>query len=108
MLGFNESDGVASTSQTSDICIDLNTYKQIFINIAENNDKNIQGSGYFDTTFAIENLQNFGEIMNYNKQYGYEQYVKFHNNKTLDIIFHDIDKNIININSDYIIILQKC
>lgn len=108
LLGFNDTDGSASTSITSDNCIDLNTYKNIWIDLTQNNNRNINGIDYFNTSLFITGLGNYGEIMRYIKNDYFDQYIKLQNTKLLELSFHDNNHKDIELNSDYEIILQKC
>ena len=108
LLGFNEEDGAAgSTSQISDNPMDLNTCKNIFITFEEDNDRNIEGINFFNSSLLIQGNGNFGEILRYKEIENFSQYVKFKTTKALQISFSDIDDNTINLNSDYQIILRK-
>ena len=108
LLGFNETDQTLSTSHTSDNCVDLNSVKQIFINITQNDDRCVKGIDYFSTSLIIQNDSNFGELFRYIKNDNFEQFVKFNNTKSLEIKIHDLDNNDIELNSDYILIFEKC
>ena len=108
LIGFNQSDGTNGTSQTSDIAIDVCPHKNVFINIKENDDRNVIGTSYFNSSLIINGCQQFGETMRYenNNEY-FSQYVKFRNTKTIELEFHDINNNSIDLNSDYSMILKK-
>lgn len=109
LMGFNESDGlIYSLSKTSDVPIDLNTCKNVFVNIVENDNKNVQGVGYFNTSLVIHGIGNFGELVRYIDKDNFDQYIDLKNTKSLKITTHDIDENNIDLNSDYIIIFNKC
>ena len=108
LLGFNESDGTASTSIESDNCIDLNTYKNIWIDFEENDNRMLSGIDYFNTSLYISGLGNFGEIVRYINRDNFDQYIKLKNTKKLTIKFHDNNNNSIDLNSNYEIILEKC
>lgn len=107
LLGMNESDGTASTSQTSDNPVDLNPHKNIFININENNDRDVSGQSYFNTSFVINGNGSFGEIIRYVKRDNFHQSVRFGNTKNLQVKIHDLNHNVIELNSDYVLILEK-
>lgn len=107
LLGMNAVDGESSTSITSDIAIDLNTYKDIFINIKQNDDRNILSSNHFNTSFIVNGTGSFGEILRYINDDNFNQDAKFYNTKALTLRFHDINNNDIELNSEYQIILQK-
>lgn len=108
LLGFNASDGSSTTSHTSDIAIDLNTCKNVFINILENDSKNVNGVNYFNTSLVINGLGNFGELVRYIDKDNFDQYIHIKNTKSLKITTHDINENNIDLNSDYTIIFKKC
>lgn len=108
LVGFNASDGSNNTTHTSDNCIDLNTYKNVYINIKESDDRNIYGMNYFSTSLVVCGDGNFGELMRYKPNEHFDQYIKFSKSvKILKIRMHDADNNDINLNSEYSIILQK-
>ena len=107
LLGMNESDGTNSTSQTSENPIDLNTYKNIFININENDDRCIVGTNYFNSSLIINGVGTFGELVKYIYKDYTEQYVKFKNTKHIEIKIHDNNENDINLNSNYSIIFEQ-
>jgi hypothetical protein len=108
LLGYSETDGSNSSSQTSSNPIDLNTNKNIFLHIQENNRMDICGENYFSTSLIINGTGGFGEIFRYINDDNFCQYVDIKNTKMLQIKIHDIDYNSININSEYILILEKC
>lgn len=108
LLGFRQEDGTTNTSQTSNNAIDLNNYKNIFINISENDNKYIEGTEYFTSSFMICGMGSFGENFTYIHRDYPEQYVKFRSTKNLTIKIHDYNNNNIDINSEYALILQKC
>ena len=108
LLGFNENDGTNSTSQTSDNPIDLNSYKNIFVNISENDDRDIEGMNYFITSLIINGNGTFGDAIRYIPRDNFEQYIKFSRGvKNIEIKFHDLNNNDINLNSEYEILFQK-
>ena len=108
LMGFNETDGTANTTQVSENAIDLNSCKNIFINISENDDKNIIGTEYFDSSLIITGLGEFGEMVRYIDNDNFDQYIKMRNTKYLELNFHDSNNNEISLNSEYILILKKC
>lgn len=109
LLGFNQVDGTPSmTSQTSQVPIDLNTYKEIFINFDENDDREIIGVNYFNTSLWIYGNGTIGELVRYNYQDFTEQYMKFRRTKSITVRIHDLNNNDINLNSEYSLILEKC
>lgn len=107
LLGFNQTDGTDASSQTSDNPIDLNTHKSFFVNITENNDKNIDAPSFFNTTFMIQASGSFGEVSRYIKNDNMNQYVKFKNVKHLSFRIHDDNNNDIDLNSDWLMVLSK-
>ena len=107
LMGFNESDGSNNTSHTSDKPIDLNNNKNIFINISENDDREIEGINYFNTSLIICGKGSFGEILRYVNDDNFDQYIKVRNTKTLTVSIHDLNNNSIDLNSDYSIVFQK-
>ena len=109
LMGFNASDGIPSiTTQISDVAIDLNTYKEIFVNFNENNDRQIVGVNYFNSSLIIFGNCVMGELMRYTKENFGEQYVDFKTTKTITVKMHDLNENVLNLNSDYSIVLEKC
>jgi hypothetical protein len=107
LLGFDESDGSNASSQTSNNPIDLNKHKCIFINIEENDNKNIDSVSFFNTSLMIESSGSFGETSRYIKNDYNNQYVKFRNVKKLTFKIHDEYNNTINLNSEWILVLGK-
>ena len=75
MLGFNATDGSNSTSHISDYPVDLNCNKNIFINISENNDRDIIGVEYFNTSLLISGDGSFGEVLRYKNVDNFNQYI---------------------------------
>ena len=109
LMGFNASDNlIYSLSKTSDIPIDLNTCKNVFVNIVENNNKNVHGVKYFSSSLVINGVGNFGELVRYIDRDNFDQYINLKNTKSLKITTHDIDENDIELNSEYTIIFKKC
>ena len=107
LIGMNAVDGTTATTQTSNNPIDLNTRKSIFVEICEDNNRDIVGINYFQQSFLINGEGGFGDIMRYKNTDNFNQFVKFRNTKTLEFSFHDINNNSIDLNSDYEIILEK-
>ena len=107
LIGFNEADGANGASHTSDNPIDLNTYKNIFITIEQDDHRNIEGQDFFNHSFVINGTGAFGEICRYINQDNFDQYIKLRKTKMLKVIFYDINNNIIDLNSEYQLILQK-
>ena len=108
LLGFNESDGTPSLfTQTSDTAIDLNPCKNIFINIKQDNHKNIEGIDFFNSSLVINGIGEFGEILRYIDVDNFYQITKFRQTKQLKVSFHDATNNSIELNSEYQIILLK-
>lgn len=109
LMGFDAVDGTPLVStQTSDNAIDLNTYKEIFVNIEENDDREIIGVNYFNSSLFIYGSGGTGELVRYNYQDFTQQYMKFRRTKTLTVRIHDLNNNDIDLNSEYSIILEKC
>ena len=107
ILGYENSDGTNATSQTSSNPIDLNTLKHIWINIDENKEKNVIGTNYFASTFFINGLGDFGEVVRYINNDNFNQYITLNREKSLEIKIHDDDYNTINLNSNYVMILKS-
>ena len=108
LLGFNEEDGSNNTSQTSDIPIELNTNKTLFISIGEDDNKDIEGIDFFNASLVINDVIVFGECLRYINNNNFEQYIRFRKpTNKISISFHDDENNTINLNSEYHIILQK-
>lgn len=107
LLGMNAVDGTDASSQTSDFPVDLNTYKNFFIDINEDNNKDVIGVNYFQTSLYINGLGAFGETLTHLSVDNFDQYVLFNNTKQFQIRIHDLNENVINLNSDYSIILEK-
>lgn len=108
LMGFNALDGTNATTQTSDNAIDLNSYKCIFMDIDQNNSKNIFGTEYFNTSFCITSDCSFGEKLTYINQDYYDQYINLNNTKQINYTFHDNKYNELNLNSEFELILKKC
>ena len=108
LLGFNKTDGTGANTQTSEIPVDINVYKNIFIDITENSKKPINGENYFKTSLIINGLGGFGETFRYIENDNFSQYINLKNTKEIKINIHDDNNNEINLNSEYIIILKKC
>ena len=107
LLGMNETDQSTSITQSSDNPIDLNDDKCFYININENDDKNIEGITFFNTSFMIQATGNFGEKSTYNNSDNFKQQVKFRNIKTLTFKIHDRNMNTIDLNSEWLMVLKK-
>ena len=108
LLGMNEEDGSNALSHTSDMPVDINTQKNILINISDNNDRNVVGLSHFSTSFAINGTGAFSEMWRYVNSDNFDQFVKFRNTKRIQIRIHDLNNNDIDLNSNYVIILKKC
>jgi hypothetical protein len=108
LLGINESDNDNDTIQVSDVPIDINTCKNIFIDISDNLNKLIVGTSYFNASLVINGLGTFGEILRYIDKDNFDQYINVKNTKEIKITIHDKNNNDIELNSDYSIIFEKC
>ena len=108
LIGCNGVDGTTATTQTSDNSIDLNPYKEIFINIEQNDDRNIFGVNYFNSSLYICGCGSNGELIRYKYNEHPTQYVKFKRTKKLEIRLHDSNNNDIELNSEYSMIIEKC
>ena len=49
----------------------------------------------------------FGEVSRYINVDNFNQYVKFKGNKKITFRIHDEDNNVVNLNSDWIMVLSK-
>ena len=107
LLGFNASDGTNATSQTSDTPCDLNSCKNIFLTINEDNHRNIRGIDFFNSSFVINSTGDFGETLRYINVDNFNQFIKFRDTKKLTVSFHDSNNNSVDLNSEYQIILSK-
>lgn len=108
LLGFSATNGSSAGSQTSDICADLNTNKNVFISFQQDNNKFIHGIDFFDCSCIINGTGDFGEVIRYVNEDNFNQYVKFKKTKQLEVRFHDSSNNNIDLNSEYQILLEKC
>ena len=109
LLGFNANDGTTNTSQTSNKPVDLNTYPNIFVKIQEDDNTDILGLSFFTSSLVVNGTGSFSDIVRYNNNDNFDQYVRFHKNtKTITLKIHDLNNNDIDLNSDYSIILEKC
>ena len=108
LLGMNQSDGNASSSHTSDKPVDLNTYPNIFVRIQEDNNTDVLGINFFNSSLVINGTGSFSDIVRYNNNDNFDQYIRLRNTKTLTLKIHDLNNNDISLNSDYSIIFEKC
>ena len=107
LLGFNESDGTNSTSQTSSVPIDLNTCKNVFVTVEQDDHRLLEGIDFFNKSLVISGSADFGETLRYIDVDNFSQYVKFRDTKKLKLEFHDTSNNTIDLNSEYQIIFRK-
>ena len=107
LIGMNATDDSQALSHTSDIPIDLNKYKNLFIRICQDDNNNVFGSSYFNSSLIINGSGSFGDLYTFISDDNYNQYVKFRNTKKLALTFHDINNNTIDLNSDYTILMEK-
>lgn len=107
-LGFNKTDGTAAGSQTSDNMINLNSTLSLLIDIAEAKDCDIRLSGsspidcviYCPITSATGSYTNItGNQIN--------QVLNFNGAKSLRVVFRDNNGRIVNLNSDWEILMSK-
>ena len=86
----------------------MNSCKNVFIYITEDDHKNIEGISFFNSSLVINGLGNFGEIFRYIDDDNFNQYIKFSKNtKKISISFHDGNNNNVELNSGYQLILKK-
>ena len=107
LLGFTATDGTNALSQTSDTVVDINSYKNVFITIKQDNHKNIEGVDFFNGSLMVNSTAVFGDTLRYIEQDNFCQYIKLRNTKQLEISFHDANNNNIDLNSEYQVILLK-
>ena len=107
LIGMNATDDSQATSHTSDIPIDLNTYKNIFLNVSQDDNNDVFSSSYFNSSLIIHGSGSFGDAYTFVSDDNFHQYVRFRNTKKLEFRFHDIENNTIDLNSDYTILFQK-
>ena len=107
LLGFNASDGSNSTSQTSLNPVDLNTCKNVFVKIEQDDHRLVEGIDFFNSSFVLSGSADFGESFRYIDIDNFSQYAKFRQTKKLKLSFHDSNNNSIDLNSEYQIILRK-
>ena len=107
LIGKNAVDDIQNSSQTSDKSVDLNKHKQFYIRISQDDNNDIFSTSYFNTSLVINGNGSFGDLYTFTAIDNYNQYVKFKHTKRLDIQFHDINNNTLDLNSDYTIILEK-
>ena len=107
LLGFNAEDGSNNTSQTSNNVIDINTCKNVFITIEQDDHRLIEGIEFFNSSLVISGSSDFGETFRYIDIDNFGQYIKVKKTKRLKLLFHDTSNNSINLNSEYQIILKK-
>ena len=104
LLGMNAVDDDNANSHTSDIPIDLNTHKNIFINIKEDSGRDVTSTSHFSTSLVVNGVGSFGDMLRYNNHDNFDQYINFRNTKAITIRTHDLDNNDVDLNSEYSII----
>ena len=107
LIGMNASDDSQTTSHSSDIPIDLNKHKNLFIRIREDENNDVFSVSYFNTSLAINGNGSFGDLYTFTSDDNYNQLVRFKHTKKLKLSFHDVDNNIVALNSDYAILFEK-
>ena len=107
LIGMNETDDSQALTHTSDIPIDLNKHKNLFIRISEDENTDVFSLSFFDTSLAINGTGSFGDMYRFDSDDNYNQYVRFRDTKKLEFKFHDIDNNVLDLNSDYVILFEK-
>ena len=106
LLGYDSVDGTTATSQISTNPIDLNTCKNIYINILQDDNKKLEGINFFTSSLVINGDGNTGETLRYIDSNNFDQYIKLKKTKQISLSFHDIDNNSISLNSEYQLILK--
>lgn len=97
LLGFNEVDQSLASSQTSDIPMDINYYKHIFIEFdsSSNKQKILSSLNNFPPTFIIKYSSNdYGGLFQYVQSNTYDQYIYF-DKKNISWRIYDEYKNLI-------------
>ena len=107
LIGKNAVDDIQNSSQISDKSVDLNKHKQFYIRISQDDNNDVFSTSYFNTSLVINGNGSFGDLYTFTAIDNYNQYVKFKYTKKLELIFHDINNNILDLNSDYTIIFEK-
>lgn len=108
-LGFNKTTGSAATTQTSDNPINLNSTLSLLIDINEVRDTDIRisGSSTIDCVVYCPISSAAGSYTNLTKEQ-ITQHLTFNGTKSLKIQIRDMNSRIVNINSDFEILLSKC
>lgn len=91
ITGFSALDGVLAIAQVSDNPIDLDTHKNILIDITQDASQNITLLSGFEASFTVPiQDSSFGSSLNYEKAEAYAQNVLFSTNlNSLDIALFD-------------------
>ena len=107
LIGFNEKNTSQSLTHVSDIPIDLNPHKNIFITITQDDNRSLEGIDFFNCSFVVNGHKDFGDVLRYVDIDNFTQIVKFKNTKKINVSFHDASNNNIDLNSEYQIIFRK-
>lgn len=108
-LGFNKTTGTAASSQTSDNPINLNSTLSLLIDISEAKDDDIRisGTNLIDCVLYCPLTSSAGSYTNITGNQ-FTQKLTFVGTKSLRIVFRDMNSRVVNLNSDYEILLSKC
>ena len=106
-LGFSNSDIVIGTLITSTKPIDLNSIKNIFIQVDEDRNKVYQGQNFFRTSLRVPVNNLFGNLINFTPEHDNEDQSILieHPTKVLNIQFYDKDLNLLQLFNWSIILL---
>jgi hypothetical protein len=107
-LGFNKLTGTAASSQTSDYAVNLNSTLSLLIDIAEARDCDVMlsGSNMIDCVIYCPITSATGSYTNITSNQ-MTQLLTFNGAKSLKITFRDNNGRIVNLNSDWEILLCK-
>ena len=107
LIGFNAENKFHALTQTSDVPIDLNPCKNIFITFTQDDNRGVEGIDFFNCSLVVNGNKDFGDVLRYVDVDNFTQTVKFKNTKIINVSFHDASNNNIDLNSEYQIILKK-
>jgi hypothetical protein len=108
-LGFNKLTGSASSNQVSDNPINLNSTLSLLIDISEAKDSDIRisGTACIDCVIYCPISSAAGSYTNLTKEQ-ITQHLTFNGTRSLKVQIRDMNSRIVNVGSDWEILLSKC
>jgi len=109
LLGFDETDGTAGLTQSSDNVVQLTIHPVMYLTITQDIRKHIRGQNHYQSSLMLWDTDStFGTAFRMNIDANNSQIVEFNHTKFIRLSFYDENFNAIDFNgTDWSLILKK-